>query len=213
MSIFEITKGNISLGRYGSFGFYKLEQKLFDENVIYILTSSTNVSIRDELINDIRTNLEEEYHEEFIVISNNTKEENVTHARVKGSNEYADNNTIIIGTLRTEIEDNILYYSAEDYFIKFKEYIEVEYKDLSEDHQAKKANTAINTYIKQVYLSTQVSQSIGRNSGFRDQGKKTAVVLPILQPNSRSKFKDIDLNYISTDVRILSKEETYSDHT
>ena len=69
----------------------------------------------------------------------------------------------------------------------------------------------INNYIKQVQLQTQVSQSIGRNSGFRDKGKITAVVLPILQPNSNKKFKPINLNYISPNVFIRSETEEQDD--
>jgi len=65
----------------------------------------------------------------------------------------------------------------------------------------------INIYIKQVQLQTQVSQSIGRNSGFRDKGKMTAVVLPLLEPNSNKKFKSINLNYISPKVFTLSDTE------
>ena len=97
--------------------------------------------------------------------------------------------------------DNILYYSAEEYFKEFKAY----YKEQGMD--AINIKKAINNYIKQIQLQTQVSQSIGRNSGFRDQGKKTAVVLPILQPNSTRKFKSIDLNYISPEVRIRKIKE------
>jgi len=112
-----------------------------------------------------------------------------------------------MGTLRTEIEDNILCYSAEEFFNKFRAYIEEQHKNLTEEEQAKKSKTAINNYIKQVQLSTQVSQYIRRNSGFRNKGKKAVVVLPILQPNSRSNFKSIDLNYVSIDVRIYKKED------
>ena len=60
-------------------------------------------------------------------------------------------------------------------------------------------------------LQTQVSQSIGRNSGFRDKGKKAVVVLPLLQRNSTKKFKPINLNYISSDVRVLYQPDIDSE--
>ena len=114
---------------------------------------------------------------------------------------------LIIGTLRTEIEDNILYYSAEEYFKKFREYFKEQGKTPSE------VDAQINSYIKQVNLQTQVSQSIGRNSGFRDKGKKAVVVLPLLQPNSTKKFKPINLNYISSDVRVLYQPDIDSEES
>ena len=62
-------------------------------------------------------------------------------------------------------------------------------------------------------LQTQVSQSIGRNSGFRDKGKKAVVVLPLLQRNSTKKFKTINLNYISSDVRVLYQPDIDSEES
>ena len=76
-----------------------------------------------------------------------------------------------------------------------------------------KIDNEINNYIKQVNLQTQVSQSIGRNSGFRDRGKKAVVVLPLLQRNSAKKFKPINLNYISSDVRVLYQPDIDSEES
>ena len=112
-------------------------------------------------------------------------------------------NIIIVGTVRTEIEDNILYYSCLDFFDVYKTYLETEYKDMENQKRDKKVKREIQNYITQIQLQTQVSQSIGRNSGFRDQGKKTVVVLPLLMPNSTRKFKPIGLNYISPNVEIM----------
>jgi len=64
--------------------------------------SSTSTKIRDEPIKDIKSDLEKEYNEEFIVISNNTIFKDASHAGVKGSNECDDKNTIVVSTLRNK---------------------------------------------------------------------------------------------------------------
>ncbi len=204
MKILEFDNGAIYLNESGSFDCFDLEYKLYDENVIYILTNSTRAEIRGSLANSIKSKFEKKYKEDFILIADNTESRDASHAGVKGSNKYADKNTIVIGTLKTEIEDNILYYSS-NFFNDYKIHLEQEYQHMKEEDRDKKIKKEIQNYIIQIQLQTQVSQSIGRNSGFRDKGKKTVVILPLLKPNSTSKFESLDLNYVSPNVFIFKE--------
>lgn len=165
----------------------KFEKKLYDESVIYILTKSTKKGdYRDTIIQNVKNWFKNTYNEEIDTISDGTTLRDVSHLGVKGSNEYDDKNLLIIGTFRTEIEDNIFYQSCKEYLDNY----------LDDKKQ-------IQNFIKSVHLQSQVSQSIGRNSGFRNQhNKKTVVVLPLLDGNRQHNFKHIDLNYVSSNVLI-----------
>lgn len=172
---------------------YKFERKLYDDSVVYILVKSTSVKVRDELIKRCKERFSILSDEDISVISDNAKERDYSHIAVKGSNEYSDKNLLIIATLRAEIEDNIFFYSCPEFFKKYAHHM----KDLNLNPKKEVQN-----YIRQAHLLTQVSQSIGRNSGFRNRDKKTIVVLPLLTANSKYNFKTIDLNYISPNVYI-----------
>ena len=100
-----------------------------------------------------------------------------------------------MGTFRNELEDNIFYYSCIHYFDKYKTYT---------NQQGLNTSKEIRDFIIKANLSAQVSQSIGRNSGFRAEGKTTIVVLPLLNGNSKHNFKQFPLNYISPNVKVLS---------
>ena len=59
-------------------------------------------------------------------------------------------------------------------------------------------------YIQEILIATQVSQSIGRNSGFRYSGKKCVVVLPVMHSKSTRRLsRALSSNYISENVLII----------
>ena len=53
-----------------------------------------------------------------------------------------------------------------------------------------------------------MSQSIGRNSGFRSNGSETYVILPLLKPNSVRTLKPYNINYITDNVKRMYVDET-----
>ena len=173
---------------------YKFEKKINDMSVKYILTKSTKVSVREQLITQIKDYCTQLYSEEFKVICNNVSNADYTHLGVKGSNKLKNFNTIVVGTLRTEIEDNIFYYSCQKFFKKFESYMET---------LGNNPKKEVQNFITQAHLTTQISQSIGRNSGFRNNGKHTIVVLPLLQGNSKHSFKQFPTNYVTPLVTLV----------
>lgn len=177
----------------------KLEQKLYDDNLIYYVVKSTRVKIRAELIEAVKKGFMQEYNEELFVISDNVDNSDASHIKVKGSNDYSDKHTLVVGTLRTEIEDNLFYYSCPKFFDKYEEHMK---------SKGLKVKNEILNFVVKAHLESQVSQSIGRNSGFRDKGKKTAVVLPLLTENRKKQFKPFNLNYITPYVQIYLNAET-----
>ena len=173
----------------------KFEKKLYDDNITYVLTRSTKKdNRRDKIIKGIKSWFKKKYNEKIEVISDGTKLRDASHIGVKGSNKYQDKDLLIIGTFRTEVEDNIFYYSCKEYFDEYSKRLSK--KDINEKKE-------INNFIKSLHLQAQISQSICRNSGYRrSKNKETIVVLPILNENSKHNFKHFDLNYVSPKVLI-----------
>jgi hypothetical protein len=167
----------------------KFEKKVFDDTVKYFISNTTAKTLR----NDIILQSQELFKKKLYVISNGTIESDASHIAVKGMNNLTKTDTLIIGTLRTEIEDNILYYSASKFFNKFQQH-----------HSKEKTRY----YIQQIQLEAQVSQSIGRNSGFRSNGSETYVILPLLKPNSVRTLKPYNINYITHKVKRMYVDKT-----
>ena len=167
--------------------------KLDAENVKYIITNSTssklikgkdNERMRDFLIKELRY----KYQDIDFVISDNSKEADMSHIKVRGSNNYSNINNLVIGAYPSPIEEYLYYLSCKEYF----------------DNEFKKSNL-IQKEIQKLFLESKVSQSVGRNSGFRDNGKKCYVALPLLAPNSEKnlKIKNFEISYISSNVEYI----------
>ena len=167
--------------------------KLDAENVKYIITNSTssklikgkdNEKMRDFLIKELRY----KYQDIDFVISDNSKEADMSHIKVRGSNNYSNINNLVIGAYPSPIEEYLYYLSCKEYF----------------DNEFKKSNL-IQKEIQKLFLESKVSQSVGRNSGFRDNGKKCYVALPLLAPNSEKniKIKNFEISYISSNVEYI----------
>lgn len=168
----------------GSINELKFEQKMFDDSVFYVLTNTTKKDQRDSIIKEVQ----KDYGKPLYVISNNSILRNSSHLGVKGRNDLMEVDTLVVGTFRTQEEDTILYYSSETFFNKYEK-----------THSKKE----VRGYINEISLISQVSQSIGRNSGFRSTGSKTIVVLPILFPNTSKVFKPINMNYVTPNVQTM----------
>ena len=167
--------------------------KLDAENVKYIITNSTssklikgkdNERMRDFLIKELRY----KYQDIDFVISDNSKEADMSHIKVRGSNNYSNINNLVIGAYPSPIEEYLYYLSCKEYF----------------DNEFKKSNL-IQKEIQKLFLESKISQSVGRNSGFRDNGKKCYVALPLLAPNSEKniKIKNFEISYISSNVEYI----------
>ena len=171
-----------------------LMHKLYSPNTTYVLTKSTRKSEREDLINSVKLKYNSLSNPK--VISDGVKNRDYSHRAVKGANDLADKDTIIIGSLSSEKEQALIRESYHEYFNHLKQYFE---DDLTESQEMKK----INDIIHRKLLSTTISQSLGRNQGYRAKGSKTVIVLPILYSNSYSTIKwNLNLNYISENVVI-----------
>lgn len=57
--------------------------------------------------------------------------------------------------------------------------------------------------ITEILLETNISQSIGRNQGFRSKGSKTVVVIPVLHSkHSHVISRNLNLSYTSPNVLV-----------
>lgn len=167
-------------------------------NVTYILTSSTsNVATesgftkRDEKIEKVK-----ELHPDITkVITNNSSEADLSHKAIRGSNSYKKGNTLVVGHYPNDEEQYLFYEAAKEY-----------YNDTFGDDLDSIADD-----INFTIMGTQISQSIGRNSGFRESGAKCYVLLPIFAPNSTKCFKkrnnqkmELHLKYVSPNIERLA---------
>ncbi len=165
---------------------YDFTQSLQADNVRYVLTHSTSSkeelgeSIRDEKIKSVQ-----EYDPDIdIVISNNSELATHSHQAVRGKNNFSDKNTLVVAHYPSAREQYLFYIATKKYY---------EDKNLDRDE--------VESDINQVIIQCQVSQSIGRNSGFRNEGAKSTVILPILAPKSEYAFRmKLEFNYISSDI-------------
>jgi hypothetical protein len=102
-------------------------------------------------------------------------------------------------TQKTEIVLREMFVNNKDYFTAL---VSHKYKNggMSDDDIIKKSEP----YIQDILIETQVSQSIGRNSGFRFSGKKCVVVLPVVHSNSTRRLsRTLRSNYISENVSVV----------
>jgi hypothetical protein len=121
----------------------------------------------------------------FLPLDDDSRIDIKTPAGVKGRNGLENFSTIILGTLSDEIHVNLVYYSSELYFLT---------KNLTDKELRENIQNRI--------LVTSINQNLGRNQGFRGNGAKTLVILPLLQNGKTKKnFRALDgLNYISPNV-------------
>lgn len=172
-------------------------KKMLTNNVEYLIVNSTSskklqlgekIKKREKIISELK----EEIKDIDCVIADNAKNSDKNHLLVRGSNDYKDKNILVVISRPTAIEEYIYYLSCREYF-------DEKYKN----EKIKDRNKLIQKEIQKRFMESKVSQSIGRNSGFRESGKKCYVVLPILAPNSEFKFsiKDFELNFVSSKVK------------
>nr|WP_321467680.1 hypothetical protein [uncultured Desulfobulbus sp.] len=173
-----------------------LEWKLSADNVCYLLVHSTSKEILED-----QASLFAKYN--LKIISDGLKcsnYETLTHLGVKGMNNLSDENTVVFGTMKTEIVILEFYLNNKEYLTKWVEY-NLGKKNLTEEEVIKESEPLI----QKILIETQVSQSIGRNSGFRDNGKKCIVIIPVLHPRSFKRMSRwLIFNYISLNVYIMS---------
>jgi hypothetical protein len=172
-----------------------LEVKLEADNVNYLLVKSTSKDkLSDQASWFAGTNAR--------IISDGLKNSGInalTHLGVKGMNNLSDSDTIVFGTQKTEIVLREMFVNNKDYFTAL---VSHKYKNggMSDDDIIKKSEP----YIQDILIETQVSQSIGRNSGFRFSGKKCVVVLPVVHSNSTRRLsRTLRSNYISENVSVV----------
>ncbi len=171
-----------------------LEEKLAADNVYYLLLRSTSKKNLLKLAKIFENTGAE-------IITDGLKGsdiETLTHLGVKGMNHLSEKDIVVFGTLKTEIV-------VKEMFVNNKEYFKRMFGgNLSEEDLIKKAEP----YIQSILIETQVSQSIGRNSGFRFKGRKCVVLLPVMQSNSYTRLKrDFNFNYISPNILIVEFNE------
>lgn len=161
---------------------------LLSRNVIYKLVHSTSgmkkdeIKTRDLIIKQVK-NLYP-FIDEIIVNSSN--EGTVNHLQVRGSNNYSEKNILVVATLPCPQEQKIFELNCKDF------YENKSIKDIQND-------------INNTLISCQINQSIGRNSGFRENGKKSVVILPLLAPNSNTCFRsnNLNLSYVSDNINYI----------
>jgi hypothetical protein len=172
-----------------------LEVKLEADNVNYLLVKSTSKDkLSDQASWFAGSNAK--------IISDGLKNSGIdalTHLGVKGMNNLSDSDTIVFGTQKTEIVLREMFVNNKAYFTAL---VTHKYKNavMSDDDIFKKSEP----YIQEILIETQVSQSIGRNSGFRFSGKKCVVVLPVVHSNSTRRLsRTLKSNYISENVLVV----------
>lgn len=203
--------------------------KLHDSDIVYILTTST--SKLDNRLKNIATYLGNEFNVNTI-ISNTLKKEDFSnkvvysHLAVRGENSFSNKDMLIFGNLKNESELLVHIENCKNKYEKVfnKEIQAINDKFLRLGMEDKFTNSELD-YIRgkeirklfenrtqEVLLESEVSQSIGRNSGFRGKGKRTYVVLPILVGGTNSTIsKKMNLNYVSENVICINFENTKND--
>ena len=197
-----------------------IEFKLETDNVTYLLVKSTRKDILEAQIKQIQGD-----DKSVIVISNgvkNTINNSLTHMGIKGINNLSQNDTLIIGTLKNEQQVKEYILNNKNYFvIMFKSQLIQRLKVFKEtytsDFEILKSygNDLLYEFsepiVQKILLETEVSQSIGRNSGFRENGADCVVLLPIIQHNTFRRIgRRLNLNYISKNVQVLDYDEATS---
>jgi hypothetical protein len=192
------------------------EFKIKSDNVVYLLVNSTRKSYRyytTELFGTFDA-----------VICNAIKGDNIhTHMSVKGLNSFDDKSLLIIGSMKPEkpVVTHVLNCISKynDLFVQNKHYMSefYEFYDHPRMSEISKKNRLWEIFmrcsehrVQNVMMEAEVSQSLGRNQGYRARGKKTLVVLPVLMNNTSRRIKDIRLNYVSPEVNNYLFKTSYS---
>lgn len=140
-------------------------------------------------------------------VKGNPHRATLTNLGVKGMDNLKDEDTVVFGTLATE---SVL----KELFVNNKEYLAEEFGDEAwgkmvgprypEDLE-RELIIASQDYLNNVLMETAVSQSVGRNSGFRFVGQKCLIILPVLNARSARRLRrDIDLNYVTENVKAVN---------
>jgi hypothetical protein len=182
------------------------EFKIKSDNVVYLLVNSTRKSYRYYLA--------EKFGKLDAVICNAIKGDNVhTHMSLKGLNSFDNKSLLIIGSMKPEkpVVTHVVncFKKYKDLFVENKHY-RTEFSKFSDDplvDEVFKKNRFWEIFmrcsehrVQNVMMEAEVSQSLGRNQGYRARGQKTLVVLPVLMNNTSRRVKDIRLNYVSSGV-------------
>lgn len=195
----------------------KFDYKL-KSNVHYILLKSTKKEMLPSIYDDINSK-----RNDLTFISNSLKNRyrnNVlTHLEVKGLNNLSNEKLVIIGTnkneteIKTHLMNSMKFYSdkfSSEIKIEINEYLNTVQHIQDEDYLMKLRENKIlellykkaENLIQQTLVENEVSQSIGRNAGFRENGSSTTIVLKGVQSNTNRRTLDYNLNYISSNVVI-----------
>lgn len=142
-----------------------------------------------------------------------------SHLAVKGKNDLSTKDTIIIGSLCNEQEQVLLRESCSNYFKKFEK---IQFEKLVQEKSNSTNNkqqidiisecrigfdehyTKVqNSMITDILMESSINQSIGRNQGFRAQGSKTVVVLPLQHSKHHHVIsRNLNLSYTSPNVLV-----------
>lgn len=193
------------------------EFKLKSENILYFLVNSTSNDHKKGLKRD---QIYKQLKKVGTVICNGLKKEDVkTHLSLKGLNNYSNEDLVIIGSLKPELAIKTHLINCFDkykYLIENDEYFRNQVNDLKNFKYDKniefikyheKLFNFSESIIQNILMETEISQSIGRNQGFRAKGKNTIVIIPALMGNTSRKTKDLRFNYISSNVFIMTYNE------
>jgi len=197
-----------------------IEFKLETDNVTYLLVKSTRKDILEAQIKEIQGD-----DKSVVVISNGVKStitNSLTHRGIKGINNLSQNDTLIIGTLKNEQQVKEYILNNKNYFERmFKSQLMQRLKvfketctsdlEILESYGNDLLYEFSEPIVQEILLETEVSQSIGRNSGFRANGARCVVLLPLIQNNTfRRIARRTNLNYISKNVKVLDYDEATS---
>lgn len=195
-----------------------LHHRVYSPNIIYMLNPSTNKSGREELIVDVIERFKNYLHDP-VVISDGVTNSDHSHLAVKGKNDLSTKDTIIIGSLCNEQEQVLLRESCSNYFKKFEK---IQFEKLVQEKSNSTNNkqqidiisecrigfdehyTKVqNSMITDILMESSINQSIGRNQGFRAQGSKTVVVLPLQHSKHHHVIsRNLNLSYTSPNVLV-----------
>ncbi|MGL1862172.1 MAG: hypothetical protein OCC46_06585 [Pseudodesulfovibrio sp.] len=180
----------------------RFDRKLYAPNVRFHALKSTRKKDRPDWLDNY-------VEDEKNIICDGMKNSGIetkSHLGVKGMNGLDEQDSVVVGTVPCEKVLKEVYVNCKEFLENmFKEEIleKLNEKDLSSDEYNKALVRKSEEYIKEVMIETQVSQSIGRNSGFRYKGYKCDVFIPILHSKSFNRFgRSITSNYVTEDVCI-----------
>lgn len=198
-----------------------LEHKLKANNVTYLLVGSTS---KDKAFKQLEE-LNEKYKDlDIVIISNGMKNEDIdalSHMGIKGKNDLSNENTLILGSVKNEIQVKNIFINTRAYFEKrfhFSDEMNARVSNKTKE-LSHLTSVELSSYltkytekllighsektIQEILIQTEISQSIGRSQGFRFKNKMCYVVLPIMHSKSNTKFsRNLKFNYVSENVHV-----------